>query len=71
MYTCKTSWHTEVLRHYPEFPECREIKRMRKQWIPGPFLRFFEWAWVRGYTQSVYRRIGLSGAHRYLVHIAY
>ena len=25
-----------------------EIKRMRKQWIPGPFLRFFEWAWVRG-----------------------
>ena len=25
---------------------------MRKQWIPGPFLRFFEWAWVRGYWQS-------------------
>ena len=22
------------------------IKRMRKQWIPGPFLRFFKWAWV-------------------------
>ena len=22
---------------------------MRKQWIPGPFLRFFEWAWVRSY----------------------
>ena len=22
---------------------------MHKQWIPGLFLRFFEWAWVRGY----------------------
>ena len=25
---------------------------MREQWIPGPILRFFEWAWVRGYEQS-------------------
>ena len=31
------SWHTEVLWYYPEFPECWEIMRMRKQWIPGPF----------------------------------
>ena len=31
------SRHTEVSRYYPEFPECQEIKRMRKQWIPGPF----------------------------------
>ena len=27
-----------------------EIKRMRKQWIPGPFS--FEWAWVRGSLAS-------------------
>ena len=25
---------------------------MREQWIPGPFLRFFEWAWVRGYSST-------------------
>ena len=43
---------TEVSRYYPEFPECWEIKRMRKQWIPGPFLRFFERAWVRGYKRA-------------------
>ena len=30
----------EVLRYYLEFPECREIKRMCKQWILGPFLDF-------------------------------
>ena len=42
----------EVSRYYPEFPECQEIKRMYKQWIAGPFLRFFEWAWVRGYHTS-------------------
>ena len=27
----------EVLRYYLEFPECQEIKCMRKQWIPGSF----------------------------------
>ena len=31
------SHHTEMLRYFPEFPECQEIKRMRTQWIPGPF----------------------------------
>ena len=25
---------------------------MHEQWIPGPFLRFFGWAWVRGYLCS-------------------
>ena len=30
------------------------IKRMRKQRIPGPFLQFFEWAWVQGYTQYIH-----------------
>ena len=40
MYTHKTSRHTEVSRYYPEFPECQEIKRMCKQWIPGPFSDF-------------------------------
>ena len=35
-YTYLTSRHAEVTRYYPVFPECREIKRMRKQWIPGP-----------------------------------
>jgi len=25
---------------------------MHEQWIPGPFLRVFEWAWVRGYLCS-------------------
>ena len=25
------------------------LSRIPKQWIPGPFLRFFEWAAVRGY----------------------
>ena len=37
-----TSRHAEVTLYYPEFPECQEIKCMRKQWIPGPLLRFFE-----------------------------
>ena len=27
--------------------ECQKIKHIREQWISGPFLRFFEWAWVR------------------------
>ena len=40
-------------RYYPEFPECREIKRMRKQWIPGPLLRFFERALGRGYENAM------------------
>ena len=25
------------------------INHMCEQWILGPFLRFFEWVWVRGY----------------------
>ena len=31
IYTYLTSWHTEITRYYPEFPECQEIKHMRKQ----------------------------------------
>ena len=27
-----TSRHMEVTQYYPEFPECQEIKRMRKQY---------------------------------------
>ena len=39
-YTYLMSWHTEVTWYYLE--QYREIKHMYKQWIPGPFLRFFE-----------------------------
>ena len=31
------SRHAEVTRYYPE---CRKIKRIRKQWIPGPLPDF-------------------------------
>ena len=41
-----TSWHIGVTQYYPE--QYREIKHMCKQWIPEPFLRFFErvQAWI-------------------------
>jgi len=38
----------EVTQYYLKFPECQEIKRMRKQWKQGPFLRFFKRAWEWG-----------------------
>ena len=44
-----------MTRAYPGFPECREIKHMRKQWIPGalfPLLR----AWVQGYDFLVFKK---------------
>ena len=40
--TCPPGSYAYV--HYPEFPKCWEIKHMCKEWIPGPFLRFFEQA---------------------------
>ena len=51
-YTYLTSRHAGVTWYYPGFPECREIKHMREQWIPGPLLRFFERVWRRGYSLS-------------------
>ena len=39
------SEHVEVTRYYLKLLECQEIKRMHKQWIPGPFFRFFKRAW--------------------------
>ena len=32
-----SSQRTEVTQYYPEFPECREVKCLHKQYIPGWF----------------------------------
>ena len=47
------TWHTKVSRYYLEFLECREIKCMRKQWIPGPFPDFSNGPWYEANTGGI------------------
>ena len=47
------SFDTPVYNFEVSFMQC-----MRKQWIPSPFLRFFEWAWKR--VPSIVYRLALN-----------
>ena len=40
---------TYYILYDPCYTNHNTVANVHKQWIPGPFLRFFEWAWVRGY----------------------